>query len=135
MLFGTRTPDGALYITESAPTAGDPANGGVSMTNDGSVHVDGLLPPQVFANGFGFRNNGALCINKLGTAIAGYHQGLPFNSAGQLVCQLNQPVSPGDAFVGGIRVGPLGGIYIVDGTPPVPNGFSSGFSQGFGNGP
>ena len=131
MIPGLKTPEGALYIIESAPAAGDPANGGVSMTNDGWVRVDGLLPPQVFTNGFGFRNNGALCINKFGTAIAGYQQGLPFNSVGQLVCQLNQPVSPGDAFVGGLRVGPLGGVYVTDTTPVVPFSFSNGFSNGF----
>ena len=45
--------------------------------------------------------------------------GLPFNVDGGLVLQVNQPVSPGDAYVGGVRVGPLGGVYAVDTTPPV----------------
>ena len=51
--------------------------------------------------------------------ITNYAMGLPFNVDGGLVLQVNQPVSPGDAYVGGVRVGPLGGVYAVDTTPPV----------------
>ena len=36
---------------------------------------------------------------------------------------------------GGVRVGPLGGVYVVDTSPPLDNPWSNGFSSGFGNGP
>jgi hypothetical protein len=88
--------------------------------------------PQVFDQGKGFMINGALCIDVAGSAIASYVGGLPVTASGALKCQLNQPVSPGDSYVGGIRVGPLGGIYIIDTTPPPPTAFSDGFSNGFG---
>ena len=63
--------------------------------------------------------------------ITHYFLGLPFNAAGGLVVQVNQPESLGDAYVGGIRVGPLGGVYAVNTTPPSLDAFSTGFSQGF----
>jgi hypothetical protein len=101
------------------------------MTQEGVVKVN-INDPQKFDQGKGFMNNGALCVRQSGEPIAGYVGGLPVTATGALKCQLNQPVSPGDSYVGGLRVGPLGGLYIVDATPPAPNGFSSGFDAGFG---
>ena len=63
--------------------------------------------------------------------IVGYKGGLPYNADHELVVQLNQPVSPGDSYVGGVRVGPLGGVYIIDTAPPPEGGYSNGFSNGF----
>jgi hypothetical protein len=130
MLPGTRTDDGALYVTD-APLLSETFNGGVLMSGAGVVAVTSTLLPQVFANGLGLRQAGQLCI-AYGGVIANYEAGLPFTADGRLVCQLNQPISPGDSFVGGVRVGPLGGVYVVDIDPPVVSGFSSGFSSGFG---
>jgi hypothetical protein len=98
------------------------------VTNEGSVKIS-PNGPQRFDQGKGFMNNGALCTSN--EAIAGYVGGLPVTATGALKVQLNQPVSPGDAFVGGIRVGPLGGVYVTDTTPVVPFSFSNGFSTGF----
>jgi hypothetical protein len=131
MLPGLRTPDGALYVTTAASLPTDVQAGGVKMTAEGVVHVNANAP-QRFDQGKGFMNNGDLCIDVAGGAIAGYVGGLPVTATGALKCQLNQPVSPGDAYVGGLRVGPLGGLYIVDTTPPPPTGFSGGFSNGYG---
>ena len=131
MLPGLRTPDGALYVTTAAPLASDPREGGVCMTPEGVVRVNANAP-QKYDQGKGFTNNGSLCIDVLGSPIAGYVGGLPVTANGALRCQLNQPVSPGDAYVGGLRVGPLGGLYVIDTTPPPPDGFSSGFDAGFG---
>lgn len=131
MIPGARTSDGALVITTVAPVATDPRLGGVTLTPDGVVKVNANTP-QVFDQGKGFMNNGALCVDVAGTPIAGYVGGLPVTATGALKCQLNQPVSPGDAYVGGLRVGPLGGLYITDVTPPPFDGFSSGFDAGFG---
>jgi hypothetical protein len=65
--------------------------------------------------------------------IVGYKGGYPYNADNELVVQLNQPPVPGDVFVGGIRVGPLGGVYVIDTTPPPPAdaGFSDGYSDGY----
>ena len=123
-------PDGSLYVTTVAPAASDPRVGGVAVTPEGSIRVN-INDPQRFDQGRGFMSNGALCVRQSGEPVAGYVGGLPVTATGALKCQLNQPVAPGDAFVGGIRVGPLGGVYITDTDPPPPFGFSNGFSNGF----
>lgn len=132
MLPARRTPDGALYITTAAPQPTDIFKHGIAMTSDGVMRVDEFGIPSNFVGGFGVTDAGALCANLSNAAIEGFHQGLPMDSVGNIVCQLNQPVSPGDSYIAGVRVGPLGGVYVVDTTPPPPDGFSSGFSSGFG---
>ena len=114
MIPGQRTADGALYISTAAPLATDPRLGGICMTHDGAVKIS-TNGPQKFQNGFGMMNNGALCTSN--EPIAGYNNGLPVVASGALKVQLNQPVSPGDAYVGGVRVGPLGGVYVTDAVP------------------
>lgn len=131
MLPGARTPDGALYVTTAASLPTDTSSGGVKMNAVGAIHVNANTP-QKFDQGKAFMNNGDLCVDIAGGAVAGYTNGLPVTATGALRCQMNQPVSPGDSYVGGIRVGALGGIYVTDVTPPVPNAFSSGFDTGFG---
>jgi hypothetical protein len=126
-------PDGSLYVVIGAAGPADTRVGGVLVTPAGSIHVNGNAP-QRFDQGKGFMNNGDLCLDLLGEPIAGYVGGLPVTAVGAIKAQLNQPVSPGDAFVGGIRVGPLGGVYVTDTTPVVPFSFSNGFSNGFPNG-
>ncbi len=128
---GARTPDGALYVVNGAAGPADTRTGGVLLTPDGSVHINANAP-QRFDQGKGFSLAGDLSIDLAGSPVAGYVGGLPVTANGALKCQLNQPVSPGDAYVGGLRVGPLGGLYVVDTTPPPPTGFSNGFSAGFG---
>ncbi len=113
MLPGLRTNEGALVVTTSAPEASDPRLGGVAMTPEGVVRVNANAP-QKFDQGKGFMSNGALCIDVLGSPIVGYVNGLPVTATGALKCQASQPVSPGDSYVGGLRVGPLGGLYVVD---------------------
>lgn len=130
MIPGSKTSEGALYITSLVPQPTSTFNGGVAVSDTGAIHVSGLLP-EVFANGLGLRNSGALCIAP-GGVRAGSAMGLPFTADGRLVTQLNQPVSPSDSYVGGIRVGPLGGVYTSDVSPPPPEGFSNGFDTGFG---
>lgn len=118
MLPGARTsPEGALYITTVAPQPGDFFNSGIAMTPAGAVRVTSGSAPQVFNNGFGMMNIGALCIAP-GGVIAIYQAGLPFTADGRLVTQLNQIPASSDPFVGGVRVGPLGGVYTTDATPP-----------------
>ena len=104
--------------------------GGVTIGELGAVYVTSTLPVQVFANGFGLRHDGRLCV-AYGGPIDKFEMGLPFTNDGRMVCQLNQAVQPSDPFVGGIRVGPLGGIYTIDLTPPETSAYSTGFSEGF----
>lgn len=117
MLPGARTPDGQLYVTTAAPVAADPRIGGVTLTSAGAVKVN-INDPQKFDQGKGFMLNGALCIRQSGEPVAGFVGGLPVTATGALKCQVNQTPSDTDPFVGGLRVGPLGGLYITDATPP-----------------
>jgi hypothetical protein len=116
MIPGLKTPDGALYCTTVAPAAGDPVSGGVTMTPDGWVRAN-ANSPQKWDQGKGFLTNGALCVDVLGSAVVGYVNGLPVTATGALKCQLNTTPVAADTYVGGLRVGPLGGLYIVDAAP------------------
>lgn len=129
MLPGRRSPNGSLFINDAAPPAGSPLLGGVALNELGAIFVAAAAPTK-FANGFGVTDTGRLCV-AYGGPIAKFAMGLPFTADGRLVCQLNQAVQPSDPFVGGIRVGPLGGIYTIDLTPPPFEAFSSGYSGGF----
>ena len=111
------SPDGSLYVVNGAAGPNDVRVGGVLVTPEGSVHINANAP-QRFDQGKGFSSAGDLSVDVLGTPVAGYVGGLPVTANGALKCQLNQPVSPGDAYVGGLRVGPLGGIYVTDVVPP-----------------
>lgn len=129
MLPALVDPTGALYINTVAPQVGDAFFNGIAVTPEGAVRATAAAP-EVFVNGVGVRNVGAICIAP-GGAVAGYICGLPATVDGRLVTQLNQPVSPGDAYVSSFRVGPLGGLYTTDVAPPPPNGFTAGFDGGF----
>lgn len=134
MLPARRTPDGALYVSTIAPQPTDIFEHGIAMTPDGIMRVVDAPPDvltEVCVGGFGLKEPGALSVSFGGT-VTHYNQGIPMTADGRVVCQLNQPVSPGDSYVAGVRVGLLGGVYMVDTTPPPPDGFSSGFDAGFG---
>ena len=117
MLSGNRTSDGALYVTTGADAPSDTNLGGLKMTAKGAVHVNANTP-QKFDQGKAFMNNGDLCVDIAGSPTAGFVGGLPVTDTGALKCQMNQAPSPGDSYVGGLRVGILGGIYITDAVPP-----------------
>ena len=130
MLPGSRTSDGALLIYVASGPHTDPYMGGIAVTADGAIHVDEFGVPSNFVNGFGVTALGALCVNTSNPAISGYSQGLPFDSVGNLVCQVEQPPVAEDAYVGGIRVGALG-VYVTEVSPTVAGGFDDGFDPGF----
>lgn len=124
-------PDGSIHVTTANIQPTSSFNGAMAvLAGPDALHEYQVAPIGDFANGFMITDSGQLCIAYGGT-IAQYAMGLPFTDDGRLVCQLNQPVSEGDAFVGGIRVGPLGGVYVTDVTPPVPHEFGDGFDGGF----
>lgn len=130
MLPGARTQSGALYISTSPPIPEAQEVGGILVGPLGVIFATTSLPPQVFPNGIGTRHNGVLCLAPGGT-VANHMNGLPVTAGGALVVQLNVAVAPSDPYVGGVRVGPFGGIYCVDIAPPPEFGFSNGFSNGF----
>lgn len=130
MLPGKRTPDGQLYVVNGAAGPADTRTGGVLLTPEGQVHTNANAP-QRFDQGKGFSLAGDLSIDVAGTPIAGYVGGLPVTANGALKCQLNQTPAASDPFVGGIRVGPLGGVYVTDAAPVPPFSFSTGFDGGF----
>lgn len=68
-----------------------------------------------YINGFKVDNDGTLQVGP--PPITHYFMGLPFNAADGLVLQLNTTPVAADVYVGGVRVGPLGGVYAVDTTP------------------
>lgn len=130
MLPGAKTPTGELYVTSAAPSGAASASGGVSVEPNGTINIDSGAP-ALFANGLGVTQAGALAV-AVGGGISKYQQGLPFDSAGRLVCQFNAAESVGDSYVGGVWVGGAGGVCVVDASPPVPHAFDSGFDSGFG---
>jgi hypothetical protein len=129
MLPATRSFNGALFISTVAPVPTDVFVGGFAHLNNGVIRAVNAVPAR-FVNGFGVTDAGQLCIAP-GGPIDTYAMGLPFTHNGRLVVQLNVTIGPADTFVGGLRVGPFGGVYCLDTAPPTEFGFSNGFSNGF----
>ena len=117
MRLGATTSEGVLYVTSNAPTASDPRNGGVCMTVNGAAIVN-AGSPQLFNQGKAFMNDGALCVDVAGSAIVEYINGLPVTATGALRCQQNQTPASTDPYVGGMRVGPTGGLYVTNVAAP-----------------
>ena len=128
MLPGVKSPLGVLYITTVAPTSPEPRLGGMCLSNTGQLHVTSSVGTR-FNGGHMTTDDGSLCI-AAGGAIAGYTNGLPVTSTGQLVTQLNATPVAADPYVGGVRVG-AAGVYITDVSIPLHYGFNNGFSIGF----
>ena len=82
-----------------------------------------------FANGFLLDDVGVLQTSA--GPIASWNGGLPFDAAGNMVVTTDTPIAS-DPYVGGVRVSPTKGVYVIDDTPVPPNGFSNGFSNRFG---
>ena len=112
MIPGARNALGVLQVSSALPGAGTSYIGGFALTPVGEVlvHVSDL--PTRFANGFGFNTAGQLCVAPGGT-IFNFVCGLPFTQTGRLVVQNNQSPASNEPYVGGVRVGPLGGVYIT----------------------
>ena len=129
MLPGVRGQQGALFIDTSAPSGNYTFSGGFAVKPLGVLYATTAVGTR-FNGGHMTTDLGQLCIAP-GGVTAGYVNGLPVTVDGRLVVQLNVAVLPSDPFVGGIRVGPNGGVYCLDTAPPKEYGFSNGFSNGF----
>ena len=68
-----------------------------------------------YVNGFKVDNDGTLQVGP--PPVTHYFMGLPFNAEGGLVIQVNTIPVDGDVYLGGTRIGPLGGVYAIDTTP------------------
>jgi len=115
MLPGKRDADGRLYVTGVAVDATTTYQGGIPISPLGQVHITPNAP-QTFKNGFGTVNAGPLSTDN--AAIVTYLEGLPRTASGGLRVQLNTVPAATDPFIGGLRVGTLGGVYITDAIPP-----------------
>jgi hypothetical protein len=116
MLPGRRDAEGRLDITADLPDATTTYQGGIAINPLGQVHAIGA-DPTVFVNGFGVSATGQLCVGS--QDIAYYLEGLPRTATGRLKAQADTVPDPKDPFVGGIRVGSLGGVYTTYTAPPV----------------
>ena len=130
MWLGLTSPQGQLYIYTAAPDGNDLSRAGIRIKPLGVVRTLEAAPAG-FINGFGVSLLGQLCVSP-GGVIDNFHMGLPRTADGRLVTQLSNAPFIGDSYVAGIRVGPLGGVYTIDTTPPVLTAWSSGFSNGYG---
>ena len=117
MLLGNLDAAGRLLTSVVAPSATDSFNGGIASAPNGALRTITGTPPQ-FVNSFGVSATGQLYTQAGGT-IDHFTGGLPFTANGSLVVQENLTPSANDPFVGGIRVGPLGGVYTVTDAAPV----------------
>lgn len=115
MSLFTTDDEGSIFVTTDAP-AGATYRNGLPFRSDGYLHVNANAP-QKFENGFAKTLNGAVCIAF--DPIAYWLNGLPRTANGALKCQVDQNPVLTDPYVAGVRLGPLGGIYVnTGGTPP-----------------
>jgi len=121
MLPGRRDALGRLDVTTDPVAATSTLRGGIACNGLGQVHITNVVSAK-FSNGFMVSDTGALV---MGTgAITHFLEGLPRQANGVLRGQTDTVPAATDPFVGGIRVGPLGGVYTtlaapVAGDPPV----------------
>ena len=104
--------DGNVKVAvNSVAIASDVIKGSFRCASDGHLHINTSgLAPEVFSEGFGKLNDGALCV-ALGGAIDHYVEGIPCTVNGRVVGQLNLVPPANTAMIAGIAVGPAGGVY------------------------
>jgi hypothetical protein len=118
MLPGRTDAQGRLFVTTAAIAANATYQEGIPISPLGQVYVD-INTPQKFVNGIGVTNAGKMCINNVGPSV-NWQAGIPLVDGGAIFCQLNQTPNANDPYVGGVRIGPNGGVYIIDSTPAAP---------------
>jgi hypothetical protein len=111
MLPGRRDAEGRLHITPDPILPTTTFQGGIAINPLGQVHtVSGA--PDHFVNGFGVSDKGALCIGD-GGGIHAYLEGIPRTLAGKVTTQTDVAPAATDPFLGGLRIGLLGGVYVT----------------------
>jgi len=117
MLPGRRDAEGRLDVTADLPDSTSTLHGGIAVNSSGQVHITNVIT-GLFSNGFMVTDTGQLCVSAA-PIDGGYLEGLPRKADGRLVGQADTVPAATDPFVGGIRVGPLGGVYTTYVAPPV----------------
>jgi hypothetical protein len=116
MLPGRRDAEGRLYVTSVAPLPTSTLQGGIAVSALGQVHYFTGLPTKV-VNGYPVDDAGMLCV-VLGGTIAEYLSAIPRGANGVVVAQVDVAPAATDPYVaGGLRVGPLGGLYLTSAVP------------------
>lgn len=117
MISGSVDDAGRLDVTTDLPGVGTTYLGGIARNSLGQIHITSAVSDN-FINGVMVSDTGQLCFAP--APIDGpYLGGYPRKADGRLVGQADTTPDPKDPFVGGIRVGPLGGIYSTYTAPPV----------------
>jgi hypothetical protein len=116
MLPGRRDAEGRLDVTTDPVGATTTLKGGIAVNGVGQVHITNVVSDN-FVNGFMVSDTGALVMST--AAAVTFLEGLPRTATGALKAQVDTVPAAKDPFVGGIRVGPLGGVYTTYTAPPV----------------
>ena len=116
MLPSPKDAVGRLFTTLAAVNSQSTFMGGIALSSAGALHISSAAPSN-FTNSFGVTATGQLC-TVAGGAIDHFTGGLPFTANGALVIQVGNTPAANDPFVGGVRVGALGGVYTVNADPP-----------------
>ena len=105
-----------MDVTTDPVGATSTLRGGIACNGLGQVHITNVVSDN-FVNGFMVSDTGALVVSSAATVT--YQEGLPRTATGALKAQTDTVPAATDPFVGGIRVGPLGGVYTTLTAPPV----------------
>ena len=116
MLPGRRDGEGRLDVTTDPVGATSTFQGGIAINPLGQVHIINANP-TFYSNGFGVTGTGQLCCGS--EATSSFKDGLPRTALNKLKIQTDTVPAATDPFVGGIRVGTLGGVYTTLVAPPV----------------
>ena len=115
---------GRVYTTTDPVTSASFLRSGIAMNALGQVHVTTTVSAtDVWINGMRLSAAGAVVIDPGVGAARPYFEvaGLPFDkrASNVTITQENQTPSPSDPYVnGGVRVGPLGGVYTTTAAAP-----------------
>jgi len=116
MLPGRRDAQGRLDVTTDPVAATSTLRGGIACNALGQVHITNVVSDN-FVNGFMVSDTGALVMST--DPIVTYQEGLPRDALGRLRGQTDTIPAATDPYLGGIRIGPLGGVYTTLTAPPV----------------
>ena len=119
----SRTEDGQIYATTNAVGPGTAWSGGMAFDTTGRLHITTTIgATDIWVNGFRLSSSGQVVVTDGGVGKQPYafNSGFPFSKLdGALIRQLNQTPIASDPYVIGIRIGPLGGVYmLIEGVPP-----------------